>query len=108
MLAKPGRTNLCTVSEPLCLSFKLALIEPTPAVRQFDTKLRFLSGDPDDLTKIRKSEKSHVLDNWREVDSLYLLNLVYDVMPSSYVDTVVTELGMIPCTSVPAVLNKKA
>ena len=68
----------------------------------------FLVGDPDDLVKIRKSETNSVLENWRDVTSLYLLNLVYDVMPSSYVDTVVTELGMIPCTSVPAVLNKKA
>ena len=65
-------------------------------------------GDPDDLVKIRKSETSSVLDNWRDVNSLYLLNLVYDVMPSSFVDTVITELGMVPCTSVPAVLNKKA
>ena len=72
-------------------------------------KLRFLIlGDPDDLVKIRKSSTCNVLENWRDVTSLYLLNLVYDVMPSSYVDTVVTELGMIPCTSVPAVLNKKA
>ena len=65
-------------------------------------------GDPDDLVKIRKSETNSVLENWRDVNSLYLLNLVYDVMPSSFVDTVITELGMVPCTSVPAVLNKKA
>ncbi|XP_065063368.1 translation initiation factor eIF2B subunit delta-like isoform X1 [Rhopilema esculentum] len=66
-------------------------------------------GDPDDLVETRISKTDgNILEGWRDISSLYLLNLVYDVMPSSFVDIVVTELGMIPCTSVPAVLNKKS
>lgn len=41
------------------------------------------------------------------MDSLGLLNLVYDVTPPDFVDLVITDLGMIPCTSVPVVLRVK-
>ncbi|XP_076004838.1 translation initiation factor eIF2B subunit delta [Genypterus blacodes] len=61
--------------------------------------------DPDDLivTRNRKTE----LEHWQEEPSLGLLNLVYDVTPPDFVDLVITDLGMIPCTSVPVVLRVK-
>ncbi|KAF4029844.1 Initiation factor 2 subunit family [Phytophthora infestans] len=49
---------------------------------------------------------SHVLSDWRDLADLKLLNLVYDVTPIDYVSMVVTELGMIPPTSIPAVLRE--
>lgn len=61
--------------------------------------------DPDDLIVTRKGKTQ--LENWQEVPSLGLLNLVYDVTPPDFVDLVITELGMIPCTSVPVVLRVK-
>ncbi|XP_013928779.1 PREDICTED: translation initiation factor eIF-2B subunit delta [Thamnophis sirtalis] len=61
--------------------------------------------DPDDL--IGSKGKSRPLSNWQESKSLRLLNLVYDVTPQELVDLVITELGMIPCTSVPVVLRVK-
>uniref|UniRef100_A0A2D4JSR1 Translation initiation factor eIF2B subunit delta n=1 Tax=Micrurus lemniscatus lemniscatus TaxID=129467 RepID=A0A2D4JSR1_MICLE len=61
--------------------------------------------DPDDL--IGSKGKSRPLSNWQESKSLRLLNLVYDVTPLELVDLVITELGMIPCTSVPVVLRVK-
>lgn len=64
-------------------------------------------GDPDELVSLNRPDKEDVLTNWRDVKSLYLLNLVYDVTPSDFVDMVVTEIGMIPCTSVPVVLRVK-
>ena len=36
-----------------------------------------------------------------------VLNLVYDVTPPEFVDMVITDVGMIPCTSVPVVLRVK-
>ena len=65
------------------------------------------SGNPDDLVPLKRSTKPDILEGWRNITSLYLLNLVYDVMPSNYVDIGVTELGTIPCTSVPAVLRMR-
>lgn len=50
-----------------------------------------------------RAGKRH-LEDWQKVG---LLNLVYDVTPPDFVDIVITELGMIPCTSVPVVLRVK-
>ncbi|XP_056872053.1 translation initiation factor eIF-2B subunit delta isoform X1 [Takifugu flavidus] len=61
--------------------------------------------DPDDLIVTRAGKRQ--LEHWQEVPSLGLLNLVYDVTPPDLVDIVITELGMIPCTSVPVVLRVK-
>uniref|UniRef100_A0A665UW09 Translation initiation factor eIF2B subunit delta n=1 Tax=Echeneis naucrates TaxID=173247 RepID=A0A665UW09_ECHNA len=61
--------------------------------------------DPDDLIVTRKGKTQ--LEDWQKVDSLGLLNLVYDVTPPDFVDLVITDLGMIPCTSVPVVLRVK-
>ncbi|KAM3602566.1 uncharacterized protein V6R79_006358 [Siganus canaliculatus] len=61
--------------------------------------------DPDDLIVTRAGKTQ--LDHWQEEETLGLLNLVYDVTPPDFVDLVITELGMIPCTSVPVVLRVK-
>ncbi|NXT03190.1 EI2BD factor, partial [Jacana jacana] len=61
--------------------------------------------DPDDLVMLRKGQAQ--LRGWAENKSLRLLNLVYDVTPPDLVDLVITDLGMIPCTSVPVVLRVK-
>ncbi|XP_019628473.1 PREDICTED: translation initiation factor eIF-2B subunit delta-like [Branchiostoma belcheri] len=62
-------------------------------------------GDPDDLVPLRKQRH---LDTWRQQDSLHLLNLVYDITPSNFIAMVITEVGMIPCTSVPVILRVKS
>ncbi|KAG6920892.1 eukaryotic translation initiation factor 2B subunit delta, partial [Chelydra serpentina] len=61
--------------------------------------------DPDDL--IVPGKGGAQLHGWKENSSLRLLNLVYDVTPPELVDLVITDLGMIPCTSVPVVLRVK-
>uniref|UniRef100_A0A096MIS3 Translation initiation factor eIF2B subunit delta n=1 Tax=Rattus norvegicus TaxID=10116 RepID=A0A096MIS3_RAT len=62
--------------------------------------------DPDDLQCKRGDQVT--LANWQNNSSLRLLNLVYDVTPPELVDLVITELGMIPCSSVPVVLRVKS
>ncbi|XP_054847762.1 translation initiation factor eIF-2B subunit delta [Eublepharis macularius] len=61
--------------------------------------------DPDDLIVPQRGRIP--LAGWQESKSLRLLNLVYDVTPMELVDLVITDLGMIPCTSVPVVLRVK-
>ena len=63
------------------------------------------TGDPDDLVEIGK--QSPYLWDWRDYDKLTLLNLVYDFTPPEFLTMVITELGMIPCTSVPVVLRMR-
>ncbi|XP_072000184.1 translation initiation factor eIF2B subunit delta isoform X2 [Engystomops pustulosus] len=62
--------------------------------------------DPDDLIVTRKGRCP--LHHWAKNEWLRLLNLVYDVTPPNLVDLVITDLGMIPCTSVPVVLRVKS
>ena len=64
----------------------------------------FSPGDPDDLVLLTR-ESPDVPSDWRDVNSLHLLNLVYDVTPPHFVSMVITEVGMIPRTSVPVVLR---
>ena len=63
-------------------------------------------GDPDDLVSVRPSSESN-LKNWRDLSKLSLLNLMYDVTPGDLVTAVITELAVLPCTSVPVVLRVK-
>ena len=66
----------------------------------------FFPGDPEDLVNVGSQKEAH-LSGWRDLESLSLLNLVYDVTPSNLVTMVITEVGMVPCTSVPVVLRVK-
>ncbi|XP_072490132.1 translation initiation factor eIF2B subunit delta isoform X2 [Notamacropus eugenii] len=69
----------------------------------------FVSNELDDPDDLLCERGDHVaLDNWQKHRSLRLLNLVYDVTPPELVDLVITELGMIPCSSVPVVLRVKS
>ena len=47
------------------------------------------------------------LEGWREQENLLLLNLEYDLTPSEFVDGVVTELGLVPPTSVPVIIRER-
>lgn len=40
-------------------------------------------------------------------ENLNLLNLTYDVCSPEFINCVVTDMGMLPCTSVPVVLRLK-
>lgn len=63
------------------------------------------AGDPDQLVLLNPMES--ILSNWKDVYNLTPLNLLYDVTPPDLVTAVVTELGFLPCTSVPVVLRIK-
>jgi len=80
-------------------------------------------GDPDELinnkiinpliqspfiaSRMPKEQPSdEILSDWRDIQQLKLLNLHYDVTPSKYITMVITEMGMIPSTSVPVVLRE--
>ncbi|KAI8139420.1 hypothetical protein BJV82DRAFT_646161 [Fennellomyces sp. T-0311] len=70
-------------------------------------------GNPDEIVDTKPvynschqshpSPKESALSNWRDQPNLRLLNLLYDVTPSRYITLVVTEVGLIPCTSAPVV-----
>ncbi|KAH7442381.1 hypothetical protein KP509_03G085900 [Ceratopteris richardii] len=63
-------------------------------------------GDPDALVKIPGRKGLSELEGWSQSSHLKLLNLMYDVMPADYVSMIITELGMVPPTSVPVILRE--
>jgi len=61
--------------------------------------------DPDLVAK--NTNGTNFLDSWRDSSNLHLLNLAYDVTPASLVTAVITEISVIPTTSVPVILRLK-
>jgi len=51
-------------------------------------------------------ESMQPLAKWKQTTGLKLLNLRYDLTPMKYVGMVITEVGMIPATAVPALLRE--
>lgn len=54
-------------------------------------------GNPYDVVK--SNENNSPLANWESVPNLTPLNLYYDVTPPELVSAVVTEVAILPCTS---------
>lgn len=64
----------------------------------------FFIGNPECLVS---SSKPGPLCGWLNLPTLSPLNLRYDVTPPELVTAVVTELAILPCTSVPVILRIK-
>lgn len=60
-------------------------------------------GEADDEDDLAKRKQAGLLEGWTEQPNLQLLNLMYDVTPTEYLDMVITELGSIPPSAVSAV-----
>lgn len=60
-------------------------------------------GDPND---VMFGTTNRWLQGWEEKPNLQLLNLVYDLTPSEFVSGIVTELGILPATSVAVLLRE--
>ncbi|XP_037035828.1 translation initiation factor eIF-2B subunit delta isoform X2 [Bradysia coprophila] len=64
-------------------------------------------GNPQDLVLTTGKSTSNEMQNWKSMSHLTPLNLRYDVTPPELVAAVVTELAILPCTSVPVILRIK-
>ena len=67
-------------------------------------------GDPDTLiTSAHRNSTSingRSIENWRSQPNLKLLNVLYDVTPPEFISLVITEVGLIPVTSIPVILRE--
>ena len=67
-----------------------------------------MQGDPNDLTKDHPFLHSAMSSaNLTEISNsnLNILNMTYDVTPPTFISAVITELGILPCTSVAVVIR---
>ncbi|KAL0139667.1 translation initiation factor eIF2B delta subunit [Mucor lusitanicus] len=69
---------------------------------QVDSLVMNEKGDPYSLVQTSDTA-APILANWKQQQNLSILNLMYDVTPSKYISAVVTEIGIIPCTSAPVI-----
>ena len=58
------------------------------------------------MVEVAAELSGHTLSGWREKESLHLTNLGFDVTPPDFIDMVVTEIGLIPCTSVAVIIRE--
>jgi translation initiation factor eIF-2B subunit delta len=56
--------------------------------------------------QLRHVPADHPLRQWRSMPNLALLSLRYDITPTTFIDAVGTEVGLLPCTSVPVVVRE--
>lgn len=57
-------------------------------------------------TKEKLTDESNILQDWKSVPQLNILNIMYDLTPPMYINKVVTELGSLPPSSVPVILRE--
>ncbi len=53
-----------------------------------------------------EKEEKDVLANWKDHPNLKLLSLMYDLTPSDFVTGIVTEVGILPPSSVAVLLRE--
>ncbi|KAK4765928.1 hypothetical protein SAY87_007570 [Trapa incisa] len=63
-------------------------------------------GDPDAIANIPCGKELSFPDRGAKSENLQFFNLIYDVMPSDYISTIITDYGMVPPTSVPVIVRE--
>ena len=96
LLAKDNHTPVLVCCETYKISNKVQL----ESITQNEL------GNPDTLVIGPDGSSSLTLQNWKETPNLKLLNLMYDVTPPDFVSGIVTEVGIIPPTSVAVLLRE--
>lgn len=59
-------------------------------------------------SNIEDSDKigQNILDDWQEIPSLNIVNILYDLTPPEYIKKIITEFGALPPSSVPVILRE--
>ncbi|KAJ2485016.1 hypothetical protein EV174_002002 [Coemansia sp. RSA 2320] len=60
----------------------------------------------DEAKALAALNKHCPLSDWRSTHNLRLMNLTQDITPPEFVSVIITEVGMIPTTSIPVVLRE--
>jgi translation initiation factor eIF-2B subunit delta len=65
-------------------------------------------GDPDELIPNEQdaTTSGSSLADWRDLPNLKLLHLIYDTTPMNFVSLIMTEVGLVPPTSVPVIMRE--
>lgn len=111
LLSRIGTATICTQSRrcevPVIVCCETVKFSDRS---QIDSFVFNELGDPDALvhseTRMRDPSLPSPLSGWREMAPLKLLNILYDVTHAECISVVITEIGLIPVTSIPVVLRE--
>ena len=59
-----------------------------------------------DCSSSSSQQNNSIISDWRTVPNLKVMNLLYDLTPSEFVSGIVTEMGILPATSVAVLLRE--
>ncbi|CAL9737564.1 translation initiation factor eIF-2B subunit delta [Monosporozyma servazzii] len=62
--------------------------------------------DIKDTNNNEESKNVNVLDDWQNLKSLNIVNILYDLTPPEYIKKVITEFGALPPSAVPVILRE--
>lgn len=60
----------------------------------------------DQKKEVKVEDPNSPLRDWKQIPSVTVLNIMYDLTPPLYINKVVTELGSLPPSSVPVILRE--
>jgi translation initiation factor eIF-2B subunit delta len=63
--------------------------------------------NPDNIMLSSYGSYDTIMSEWRSLTHLTPLNIRYDITPPEFVTAVITEIAILPCTSVPVILRIK-
>ncbi|CCH60053.1 hypothetical protein TBLA_0C02430 [Henningerozyma blattae CBS 6284] len=52
------------------------------------------------------NNNKNILDDWQDIPSLNIVNILYDLTPPEYIKKIITEFGALPPSSVPVILRE--
>lgn len=56
--------------------------------------------------KLTDNKSNNILDDWKNLPSLNIVNILYDLTPPEYIKKIITEFGALPPSSVPVILRE--
>lgn len=109
MLARVGTSMLCLLSKQYNKPV-IALSETLKFSHRalMDSFCVNEMSDPSKLTRAHwnPNKKNQYLENWRNMSNLTISNPIYDVTPAELIDLIVSEVGIVPTTSVSTILHR--
>lgn len=64
------------------------------------------SSAPSSTNTTTDNNDKSILDGWRDIHSLNIVNILYDLTPPEYIKKIITEFGSLPPSSVPVILRE--
>ncbi|KAJ2472834.1 hypothetical protein GGI02_001314 [Coemansia sp. RSA 2322] len=104
--ARPRWNNRCSLASESPAELPAAAAAAAAGKKGKGTKPGASAVISDEAKALAALNKHCPLSDWRSTHNLRLMNLTQDITPPEFVSVIITEVGMIPTTSIPVVLRE--